>query len=197
MRKLLDSIYLVHAAEAPGGFSWNSYLFEGERWSLLVDPPAVTDDLLEEAEPWQVEYILCTSRMTFPDSLGWRRALPEAKIVMHIWDAEELGNKSGEQVDRPYLHDFYMKENVRIVHAPGATPGSSVAVTLGGTRALFAGDLLHVDNGQLRRSDWFDEEMGSMSMDKLRSQDWGIECVLPRRSRGEPLAGNAASLNTS
>jgi hypothetical protein len=190
MRKLLDRIYHAASVTQPDGSTLNSYLFEGEKWSLLVDPPIASEALVKEIEPWRVEYILCTSKATFPDAVEWRAALPGSKIVLHIWDAEEFGNKRGQEVDRPYLHDFYMKENVRIIHAPGSTPGSSVAVALGEPRVLFAGDLLCVEDGEVRRTTWFDGEMGAMTLEKLASQDWSIGHILTRRARGGPLVNS-------
>ncbi|HLF07159.1 MAG TPA: hypothetical protein VI893_08330 [Thermoplasmata archaeon] len=187
MKKLLEGILHVASVEEPDGFALNSYLFAGEKWSLLIDPPPHSDALAKEVEPWRVEYILCTSKATFPDAVEWRSTLPGSKIVLHIWDAEDFGNKKGREVDRPYLHDFYMKEAVRVIHAPGATPGSSVAVMLNEPRVLFAGDLLHVDNGEVKRSAWFDGEMGAMTIEKIVSQDWGFEYVLARRTRGPTL----------
>jgi len=59
---------------------------------------------------------------------------------------------------------------------------------------MFAGDLLYVDDGEVKRSPWFDAEMGAMTMEKIASQSWNFEFTLPRRARGLPLAKHGDSV---
>lgn len=125
----------------------NGYVFflqEGRR-AALVDPAGVPENLLRilREGAYQLQYILITHK--HPDhcdaTADVAKAFPQAQIVMHQLDVPAIGALSGKALlvrDGESL-PFGEATNIRMLHTPGHTDGSSCYIF---KDALFSGDTL-------------------------------------------------------
>jgi hydroxyacylglutathione hydrolase len=125
----------------------NGYVFflERGRRAALVDPAGIPENLLRVLRDgdYHLQYILITHK--HPDhcdaTSAVANAFPEAQIVMHELDVHAIGPladmalllRDGETLQ------FGENANIRMLHTPGHTDGSSCYL-FGGT--LFSGDTL-------------------------------------------------------
>lgn len=125
----------------------NGYVFflENGRRAALVDPAGIPENLLRVLRDgdYHLQYILITHK--HPDhcdaTSSVANAFPQAQIVMHELDVHAIGPladialmlRDGETLP------FGETSNIRMLHTPGHTDGSSCYL-FGGT--LFSGDTL-------------------------------------------------------
>ncbi len=125
----------------------NGYVFflEGSRRAALVDPAGIPENLLRIVRDgdYHLQYILITHK--HPDhcdaTADVAKAFPQAQIVMHKLDVHAIGSLSSKALlvrDGETL-PFGEGSNIRMLHTPGHTDGSSCYVF---QDAVFSGDTL-------------------------------------------------------
>jgi glyoxylase-like metal-dependent hydrolase (beta-lactamase superfamily II) len=125
----------------------NGYVFflEGGRRAALVDPAGVPQNLLRILRDgdYHLQYILITHKhadhcdATAPVA----QAFPDAQIVMHSLDVHAIGGlaKTALLVRDGETIPFGEGSNIRMLHTPGHTDGSSCYIF---QDAVFSGDTL-------------------------------------------------------
>ncbi|HZY97165.1 MAG TPA: MBL fold metallo-hydrolase [Candidatus Cybelea sp.] len=125
----------------------NGYVFflEGGRRAALVDPAGIPQNLLRVLRDgdYHLQYILITHK--HPDhcdaTADVAAAFPQARIVMHSLDVHAIGSLASRATlvrDGEAL-PFGDGSNIRMLHTPGHTDGSSCYIF---QSTIFSGDTL-------------------------------------------------------
>jgi len=137
------------------------------------------DDLLEEIQKLgKVAYVYITHfHPDFPLEACKYKAKLKAKLIVHKRDAKYLNC----EVEKIFLKDFKLYEDVEILHTPGHTAGNSVMFYNSGEGVLFSGDCICVDKkGKPLMLKYYippqplSKKEKSLILNKLKNRKWDV-----------------------
>jgi hydroxyacylglutathione hydrolase len=134
-----------------GELATNCYILKAGEEATVIDPGAEDERLLRALAGHRLRYILLTH--AHPDHLGGvprlKREFPGASLLLHGADLEGLRWFLPQLEPDGLLEEGTTlrlgKEELRVLHTPGHSPGSVVFMLTGDGR-LFVGDLLFRDS---------------------------------------------------
>ena len=137
LEKLSERVYTWFRYSAALGYDLNGHCLVAEEGNLLVDPPELTWDEVDELESLgEPSSILITNRT------HWR----ETAALLARWDvpvvAHELEAPRLPRADRTLAEGDAIADGWRVVSAPGKTIGEIALHHLDGDGTLLVGDAL-------------------------------------------------------
>ena len=136
--------HIGHQINTPHPSNGYFLVLAGQRVAAFVDPGGRADNIVAvlKRSPVTLEYILLTHKHhdhvdALPDV---RSAFPQARVVVHHLDAPALGDHARNALDvRDGESIPFGDGEIRMIHTPGHTDGSSCFVYQG---SMFTGDTL-------------------------------------------------------
>jgi len=182
--EVLENIYFLQDEYV------NIYLVFREEGIILIDAGVTARPLVEFIEKEGLSYkdikliILTHYHMDHTGGLNVIKERVDALIAAHKDEKELIIKRTGVSPTM-LLEDGQSIYDLEVIHTPGHTPGHIVLIDKK-TKALFAGDIIYEENGQLFEIDHkysMDPEMNRKAIKKIINYDF--KHVLP--SHGKPI----------
>jgi len=184
--EVLENIYLLRDDFV------NIYLiFRGDN-IILLDTGISGKPLIEFIEEEGLSYenleLVILTHYHFDHTGGLKNIIEKisAQIASHKDEAPLIKEKIGITPSM-LLHDGQIIHDLQVIHTPGHTPGH-IALLDKKTKALFVGDLIYEENGQLIEIPYkysMDPDKNRESIKKLLNYEF--KHILP--SHGKPIIG--------
>lgn len=137
LEKVDEKVYTWFRYSAMLGYDLNGYYVCGEEGNLLVDPPELTDDELDEMETLgEPELILITNHTHWRGTAAHLERWP-AQVAAHEIEVPRL-----PRVDRTVAEGDVLPGGGRVVFTPGKSLGEIALYFPQGGGTLLVGDLL-------------------------------------------------------